>query len=385
LKIHDFQFGACMQSTYGVGLKDLSKAIDALHPGDEARQIEAQTRRVDQAFAQHHGSARGVVKLICSYLQQAEGGSVKGPANAYFTMMARSDFCSIYDHLLEPHEQEAIRSLVLGQEAEGSLPPLMSALGMAEDDRVFRKPYLARGDSGVESRMERGPTVKDWLESMVKGCNAGTFRKDLLSPPPGFPVHSDDAPGEGMALKPHGMGRMGVDKANGLVIFEIRANPRRLDSVPMNSQLRRSILREYQEARRFNATLPGLGSRVSDEASNHAILRWAGNAFMRAKKLNNMFARGQPVDLNDPLQNSRRNLVWRDLEKMIEAMRGEPKKTPALQGGGRLPSQGDLLLKRAMELQARISTLGEGRDDAEAERLALNTAIDAFGKLLWTA
>lgn len=163
--------------------------------------------------------------------------------------MARSDFCAAFSKLLAPHEQEALRALLATpKDVPGAVPLMMEALRMGDpEQRVFAKPYN-RADRNPNHR-QAGPTVKDWLASIIEGRQEGVFRKDLLSPPVGYPLHT------GNLSTDYGMGAMGVDERNGLILFEIRGAPYRPRRVTMNGQLARAVDNELAHARRYNPAL----------------------------------------------------------------------------------------------------------------------------------
>ena len=121
--------------------------------------------------------------------------------------MARSDFCAAFSRLLAPDEQEAVRTLLMAPEGlPKGVPMMMAALHMNDpEQRVFAKPYHL-ADRNPNHR-QAGPTVKDWLASIIEGRREGPLQKDLLSPPIGYPLHG------GNPSTDYGMGAMGGCKA----------------------------------------------------------------------------------------------------------------------------------------------------------------------------
>lgn len=248
LVVEDARFGTKLQATYGIGLADLNKAIDALHPPRQARAVHEDAARISRALASHLGeeltpSVKGFIELLSLYLNRATGGTDGGTVHICFRMMARSDFCAIYDQLLNARDRTQVTPLLQAPEPD-RLPVLMEALNLRKNARVFSAPYVT--SHGTD---ESGPRVKDWLRSIAVGREGGTLRKDLLSPPPGYPLHQGGP-------QDYGMGALGIDQVNRLVLFEIRGAPHRPDKIPMNGQIKHALMREYADAQAFNSSLP---------------------------------------------------------------------------------------------------------------------------------
>jgi len=156
--------------------------------------------------------------------------------------------------------------------APEGVPMMMEALHMGDPaQRVFAKPYH-RADRNPDHR-QAGPTIKDWLASIVEGRREGPLHKDLLSPPAGYPLHSGDLSTD------YGMGAMGVDERNGLMLFEIRGAPYRPQHVTMNGQLARAADNELARAGRHNPALK-TATRGPVASAKYDALRAADDAYV---------------------------------------------------------------------------------------------------------
>jgi hypothetical protein len=280
LQLNDPRMPGRLQATYGVGLDHVGMLIDELLPKQQAEGIHKNTQTVDDFHAARTGEplppkARSFVQLVSMYLARAQAKlPVDGTVHIFFRMMARSDFCAAFSKLLSPHEQEAVRALLVApKEPATPVPMMMEALHMSDpDQRVFARPYN-RHDRNPEHR-QAGPSIKDWLASIVEGRQEGPLHKDLLSPPIGYPLHSGDLSTD------YGMGAMGVDERNGLILFEIRGAPYRPQHVTMNGQLARAADNELGHASRHNPGLktskPGPVTSAKYDALREADEAYAG-------------------------------------------------------------------------------------------------------------
>lgn len=271
LRVTDPHLIATLQSTYGVGLNDIGGAIDANFPPDGARAIHERTRKIEECFRAKHASdltpaARGFVELLAMYLVCARGGNDMDTAHVNFRMMSRSDFCSIHDKLLAPSEKAEVAKLLLSGSATEA-PLLMEALNMPPNAYVFRAPYAVD-----HARSDQGPTVQAWLESIVRGRDEGTLRKDLLSPPPGYRLHSEDSHYGDYSMDEMGvdsMGAMGVDEKKGLVLLEVRKAPYRQSVWPRHADdFVAALAKEYREARKYNSALEDFVPQESPSPSS---------------------------------------------------------------------------------------------------------------------
>ncbi|CDR06880.1 predicted protein [Streptomyces iranensis] len=251
----NLRFKAVLQATYGTGLEDLADTANDLLVPQEAERLQQRVSEVEEFFAREHGRplsprAQGFLRLIVLYLER--GGAKHGMFRARlvrrhvvtaFRLMTRSDFCSIHDGLLDDDDRRDIDALLLPRSGQ-DMPDLMRALGHSPADRVFREPYEDKDNS-----LNEGPTRIDWLHSIVHGRGEGPFKKDLLSPPPGFPLHTGDLD------KDFGMGAMGVDAENGRLLFEARGTPYRPASLPLNGIVLPVMAREFAAAMSHNPAL----------------------------------------------------------------------------------------------------------------------------------
>ncbi|WP_277953745.1 WXG100-like domain-containing protein [Saccharopolyspora soli] len=248
--VEDIRFRARMQSTYGIGLTDISKVIDELLTEKQAEAIHKNTEKIRRFYAEKHSeplssNASGFVELLAMYLERAQAKtSLGGDVHALFRMNSRSDFVSIHDKLLTESDRQQVRRLLLADPGQ-DVPDFMAALGRKQSDMVFARPYTDISGSAKSP----GPRTVDWLDSIVHGRNEGAFKKDLMSPPPGYPLHTGDLDVD------YGMGAMGVDEVNGLVLFEIRGAPYRPENLPLNGRAFHAVAREYRNATRHNSSL----------------------------------------------------------------------------------------------------------------------------------
>ena len=292
LRLNDPHLPGRLQATYGVGLAHLGMLIDELLPARQAETIHRNTQKVADLYAARAGAplpagARAFIRLINMYLARAQATlPADGTVHVFFRAMARSDFCAAYARLLAPGEQEAVRTLLT---AADEMPPLMEALELRDPaQRVFARPYL-RADRNPRDR-QAGPTIKDWLASIVEGRGEGPLHKDLLSPPPGYPLHSGDLSTD------YGMGAMGVDERNGLMLFEIRGAPYRPQHVTMNGQLARAAAAELARAARHNPALK-TATRAPVASAKYDALRAADEAYVGLRNAaGTMAARAGSVD-----------------------------------------------------------------------------------------
>ncbi|MFG1880914.1 hypothetical protein [Micromonospora sp. NPDC049102] len=168
LLVGDINFGAKLQAAYGIGLPQISGAVDRLLSKAQSRAIHRATQMVAQMHETRFSkplsrSAEGFVELINMYRSRAahtgprQGGSV----HSLFGLMARSDFTSIYERLLDDADRRDIRRLLL-PEAAGAVPLFMEALSLDIADRVFKQaskgvpaPSLANHSALIHTRLQR--------------------------------------------------------------------------------------------------------------------------------------------------------------------------------------------------------------------------------------
>ncbi|MGN7982805.1 hypothetical protein [Burkholderia sp. 22313] len=278
LQLNDPHMPGRLQATYGVGLDHVGMLIDELLPRKQAEGIHENTRAVADFYAARTGEplppkACSFIRLISMYLARAQAKlPADGTVHIFFRMMARSDFCAAFSKLLSPHEQGALRTLLVpSKDASTRVPMMMEALHMSDPDQlVFAKPYNL-ADRNPNHR-QAGPTIKAWLTSIVEGRQEGPWQKDLLSPPVGYPLHSGDLSTD------YGMGAMGVDERNGLILFEIRGAPYRPQHVTMNGQLARAADNELGRAGRHNPALK-TAKRGPVSSAKYDALRGAEEAY----------------------------------------------------------------------------------------------------------
>ena len=272
----------CVQATYGIPLEKIPETLESLLDKHQTKRIEELTEFVGLDYHLFTGqrltpACRGFVQLIVAYLERANTQAISKTAftvHAYFRLMSRSDFCSMFEQLLTDEEKQAMRYLLLPvKQGPKAIPPLMMSIQRPHaNTRVFAKPYLSYSngpDTWYSSHT--GPTVKAWLASIVEGRGEGHFKKDLMSPPQGYPLHTGNLDID------YGMGAMGVDAVNRLVLFEVRGAPYREKNIPLNGQLLRFAEQEMSYAVERNPTL-NQGREIKRASAKRTLLKHARNA-----------------------------------------------------------------------------------------------------------
>jgi hypothetical protein len=327
LRVNDFHLGGRLQTTYGIGLADIESAAErTLGSREQAARLRVVTDRVAAYHLARNctaltPSARGLIALIHLYLLRAADVVDKvGTAHIYFRLMARSDFCSIYERLLDSAEREQVARLLLA--APGcERPGFMEAMDLDADARVFGRPYFDK-----EYRKNEGPKIVDWLASIVHGRGEGAWKKDLMSPPPGYLLHSGDL------SRDYGMGAMGVDETSRLVLFEIRGARHRPRLVPMNGQLLHVVQREYAEAMRYNPALVPAAPLAG--AAEHCLLVQCDGLYHHLRTLSQCASR-VVRDRGNAQTMQHCTSVWQkcahNLERLFEQMRAA-EEVPRLAG-----------------------------------------------------
>ncbi len=376
LRLDDPHLPGRLQATYGVGLAHLGTLIDELLPAKQAEAIHANTRTVADLYAARTGAplppgARAFIQLINMYLARAQATlPADGTVHVFFRAMARSDFCAAYAKLLAPGEQEAVRALLVT--ADG-VPPMMEALHMRDPaQRVFARPYH-RADRNPDHR-QAGPTVKDWLASIVEGRREGPLHKDLLSPPAGYPLHSGDLSTD------YGMGAMGVDERNGLMLFEIRGAPYRPQHVTMNGQLARAAANELAHAARHNPALK-TATRAPVASAKYDALRAADEAYIGLRNAAaTMAARAATVDARG----------WKFIGRHFESQAARlAKARTAIAARTRsswAPGLGQAMDELGQAVHAVLQTGNDGRlRDLAASLEPFQAALARYEDMLWQA
>ena len=376
LRLDDPHLPGRLQATYGVGLAHLGTLIDELLPAKQAEAIHANTRTVADLYAARTGAplppgARAFIQLINMYLARAQATlPADGTVHVFFRAMARSDFCAAYAKLLAPGEQEAVRALLV---AADGVPPMMEALHMRDPaQRVFARPYH-RADRNPDHR-QAGPTVKDWLASIVEGRREGPLHKDLLSPPAGYPLHSGDLSTD------YGMGAMGVDERNGLMLFEIRGAPYRPQHVTMNGQLARAAANELAHAARHNPALK-TATRAPAASAKYDALRAADEAYIGLRNAAaTMAARVATVDARG----------WKFMGRHFESQAARlAKARTAIAARTRsswAPGLGQAMDELGQAAHAVLQTGNDGRlRDLAASLEPFQAALARYEDMLWQA
>jgi hypothetical protein len=267
IQVLDLHLTTRLQATYGVGLEQIHLQLDHVLGEERAAPVHAATQRVADHYA-HLANApllprsRGFIELLNYILSctRVPRNDKFASVHIYFRMLPRSDFCAMFDRLLDAAERAQVESLLLAP-APGLAPAFLAALGLAADAPLFLAPYY-----GIKYQDEAGPTILAWLESIVEGRREGPMRKDLMSPPPGYPLHTGDID------RNYGAGAMGVDDRNGLALFEIRTTPHRQD-LALNEAMLRAAMFEYMQAAARNPLLAPLGDAFVPVAPRLAVMK----------------------------------------------------------------------------------------------------------------
>jgi hypothetical protein len=142
----------------------------------------------------------GFVTIILKTLWDAysnSGATLTDPKYA-FPLMPRTDFRSMLATL-----DAGARDLFVNLWQGGQLPTAINAT------YPLNGVIFPGGYTGTDARRHRGPTKRQWIDSIVGGQDP----KDLLSPPPAFPRHSQTP-------RPEGLGAYSSDEE--LILFELR-------------------------------------------------------------------------------------------------------------------------------------------------------------------
>jgi len=379
LKVNDLRFGGRLQSTYGIKLQDLDETMQELLPKPQVTKIRRDTQAVADHFAQMNAGAplpegaRQFVQLINMYLARAQAKrQTDGSVHVNFRMMLRSDFCSAYEKLLGDADRAAMKSLLTTAPGQ-AVPPFMQALEMTDPQKlVFAQPYRHKDPS--KPRVP-GPAIKDWLQSIVDGRDQGLFKKDLLSPPAGYPLHT------GNLSKDYGMGAMGVDEANGMLLLELRGAPYRPEHVPMNGQIVRAVLNELGHAAALNETL-AVTQRGAVESPKFDVLNRAEEAYEGLEVVAGVLATRE-----DTLTQSNWKLLSRGLQAQLAKLPALRESISARANSAWAPRLvqrlDDLMTAGRDMLQAGDPWTSAG--EVMAKLPAYRTAVAGFEAALWDA
>lgn len=225
--INDDLFKASAQSTEGVKLEDLSSLIDEHIGGNLANWSKDDAKEVlkEKNFDLPHDAEQkvnGLIQYIALYIRQVKGkkderlSSQDGP-KAYFRLMARSDFNSMFRSIIPylgaTRGQKTRNILLVKNLVKDGLPGELEE-GFTLNDFVFAQgKYYAAGEGSEANGRERaqGPRLGDWIDSIFTDAVA----KDLMSPPIGYGAHQDLSLDER-----YGMGAYDMDEDK--VLIEMR-------------------------------------------------------------------------------------------------------------------------------------------------------------------
>ncbi len=384
LHVSDIRFRTRLQTTYGVGLEQLAGAMPGLLGAKQADTIHRANRAVADYYQREHGAplspaALGMVNMINMYLERAKAArSFDGTVHSLFRMMARSDFCAMHDHLLDDADRAQLARLLLPGEG-ASTPALMTALGLDDPDAlVFKRPYygadVRETEQGPTRATHPGPAIKDWLASIVNGRGEGRFKKDLMSPPPGYRLHTGDLAAD------YGMGAMQVDAHNKLILFEMRGAMDRPANIAMNGQIKHAVLREYVTAHGHNPGIALDGARPDQHGARHAALDLLETAHEDLAGTADVIARhGQDVAPR----------TWKAIQNVsVASARRSLTQAAGALGGTGIATQMALPLARMQAALDRLSRMGAPRQDpaqVSACMAEYRQSLTRFEQALWLA
>ena len=363
-----------LQSTMGVSLADFDELLDFLprdgHPGGSvAATVRRQARQVERLLSKtcggidltQHKNLQGFIKLILYYM--AEGNQNMGrwstsTVHGAFHFVLRSDFHAVYKKLLNA-EERALADVLLLPNGEDN-PLLLKAIGRKHTSTFFKSAY----PDYDAKRHVRGPELGAWFHSIVHGRGKGRFAKDILSPPPGYPLHTGDLDED------DGMGAMGVDAVNQKMLFEIRSHRFR-KNVLLNSHLVTAVKLEQMIACRFNRAV------LSDMERDLKITRheqdWVKSSYPAIKELGLFYEEfSQLLDNKHPRRAQRKLKACR-----FEQLRKFRKTFDQRDWRRRYPELGTALdefsnrIRRAREVPSSIFV-------GEKARAAIEALIDAM-------
>jgi FkbH-like protein len=370
IDVRDVHFKTRMQATYGVSLAGMRQQVDHVFGAGQAAECHESTRRADARHAALSGDplrphARGFVELINAYIVCARVPRVAQVATVhiYFRMLARSDFCAVFDQVLDAEDQAQVRAL-LQAPAAGEASPLLDALGLSPDSLLFSHPYYSKRYAD-----EASPTIQAWLHSILHGRGEGTLRKDLMSPPPGYPLHTAD-----IDLN-YGAGGMGCDPRRRLVLFEIRRTDFRRD-LPLNNAMRLAALFEYMQAATQNPSLPPIGPELEPQLASLAGMKMRERLYQVLRDVRDtlqLVCRSDKAVDRVKLRSVGLVLVTRCLHEVQAATRKDEATSPA---EAALMAAADFLL--GLDTRADVARL-------EALRPTYEMLLSRAERLLWKA
>jgi hypothetical protein len=245
----------------------------------------------------------------------------------------------------------------------------MEAMDLDADARVFGRPYFDK-----EYRKNEGPKIIDWLASIVHGRGEGAWKKDVLSPPPGYPLHSGDL------SRDYGMGAMGVDEAARLALFEIRGARHRPYLVSTNNQLIHVARREYAEAVRYNPALAPAAPLA--KGPEHRLLNLCDALYDDLRRLRHD-ASDVVSDPGNTEAAARWARMWKKCARGIEGLSGP------MQAFGEIPCLAGVSAALG-GIGEKLMPLGEPTSVPDVQRLAAwlpgyRIALSKLEQILWNA
>ena len=113
-----------------------------------------------------HPKAKAFIDLLNYYLVCGEKkrGLIKSTVHASYTLMSRSDFCSIYNKLLPDEAREQVYAVICRDKAnpvDSSM--FLNALDKNENEPIFTYPYYSK-----TYETEAGSKIIDWFDSILK-------------------------------------------------------------------------------------------------------------------------------------------------------------------------------------------------------------------------
>ena len=191
-----------------------------------------------------------------------------------------------------------------------------------------------------------------------------------MSPPPGYPLHQGGS-------QDYGMGALGIDRSNGLVLFEIRGGPHRPDKIPMNAQIKRALLREYSDAQSFNSSLPPLMDS-GDHASRYDILNRLESLLGDFKTIAEKVAQAIESPQGKSRENLRKVRIPMARRTLADCEKHLAKDLPEDLSAGVAPH-----VKELRQVLSRLEAAVSSPQLDVAIQNDLNAVIHAFDQELW--
>ncbi len=193
----------------------------SVHTDQATRKSKITVEAMEKAGVNFDAAERekvlGFLAIIFKTTLDAAGVEVDESVDAkyYFSLMPRTDFISMF------YSMDLATRTKLKLHLIGAVERTQPSKWLDQD--VLKGYKGTEKVPGTESKVWKGPVRRKWLESILNGSETVNINgrtvpdKDALSPPPGYPPHSDPT------RKPEGMGAMERDLSYPeLSLFELR-------------------------------------------------------------------------------------------------------------------------------------------------------------------